>query len=309
MRALFFLIALTFASCTLAKSIVELHNDKLAIKISSIGAELQSIKRQGHTQEYLWHGDPKYWKGRAPFMFPVNVRFKNETFNYLDQSYNMPLLGLAHTATFDVKKISQSKASFTFRSNEETLRQYPFQFQLTITYELIQHEIKHHFLLKNLGDNTLYYALGGHPGFTFPTTAGKTRKDYTITFSKKMTTNRLLLANGLIQGEEIPFLNNENRLDMNDPRVPKHGILLLNHKAKRIGLAEKGERPFIEVEFGDFPNVNIWSPPDKPFVCIEPQVGHHDLQNSPTDIKKKKYLMRLKPQKKKQYRFSIFIHP
>ena len=37
-----------------------LHNDRLSIEVSSLGAELQSIK-DGDGKEYLWQGDDKYW--------------------------------------------------------------------------------------------------------------------------------------------------------------------------------------------------------------------------------------------------------
>ena len=49
--------------------IYEIKADRLSIKVSSKGAELQSMKRQDGT-ELLWQGDAKYWDGQSPLLFP-----------------------------------------------------------------------------------------------------------------------------------------------------------------------------------------------------------------------------------------------
>ena len=38
----------------------QIKNDQLTLEISSLGAELQSIK-DANGNEYLWDGDEKYW--------------------------------------------------------------------------------------------------------------------------------------------------------------------------------------------------------------------------------------------------------
>ena len=53
-----------------AVSIVTLKNEELTVKISTLGAEIQSIEDKNGV-ERLWQGDPAIWKGRAPILFPV----------------------------------------------------------------------------------------------------------------------------------------------------------------------------------------------------------------------------------------------
>ena len=50
---------------------VHLRNELLAIEVSELGAELQSIKAVENNVEYLWQGDPDIWSGRAPILFPI----------------------------------------------------------------------------------------------------------------------------------------------------------------------------------------------------------------------------------------------
>ena len=48
-------------------------NSFLTVSVSDYGAELQSIQGANGT-EYLWQGDPTYWKDRAINLFPYVAR-------------------------------------------------------------------------------------------------------------------------------------------------------------------------------------------------------------------------------------------
>ena len=50
----------------------QIKNDQLTVEISSLGAELQSIK-DANGNEYLWDGDPEYW-GRHTKLIFKNLR-------------------------------------------------------------------------------------------------------------------------------------------------------------------------------------------------------------------------------------------
>lgn len=45
-----------------------IKSKNLVVKARSFGGELTSIRDNDGT-EYLWQGDPKYWKGQAPVLF------------------------------------------------------------------------------------------------------------------------------------------------------------------------------------------------------------------------------------------------
>ncbi|MBP3534955.1 MAG: hypothetical protein J6J53_02960, partial [Muribaculaceae bacterium] len=58
----------------------ELTNGAMSASVSTLGAELVSLKRDG--KEYLWQGDPAYWHGQSPLLFP-NCGSFYETFDRL----------------------------------------------------------------------------------------------------------------------------------------------------------------------------------------------------------------------------------
>lgn len=63
-------------------------SNALTVKTRSFGGELTSI-RDGSGTEYLWQGDPKYWKGQAPVLFPIvgSLRDKKALWGRQDMLY------------------------------------------------------------------------------------------------------------------------------------------------------------------------------------------------------------------------------
>ena len=48
-----------------------ISNEYLTVVIDPQGAEMQSLKHTASGREYLWQGDPAYWEGRSPILFPA----------------------------------------------------------------------------------------------------------------------------------------------------------------------------------------------------------------------------------------------
>ncbi len=296
----------SFASYGQKEIVIE--NKSLKVTISTKGAELQSIYHRKTKSEILWVGDSAYWGSRSPVMFPVNVRFKDDKYIYNAVSYEMPRMGLAAINTFSALPENESqKAVLAFESSEQTMKYYPFHFYLELSYELLNNELINSFKIENRGKDTMYFALGGHPGFNCPLKNGLERADYQYVFPEKINVDRIEIVNSLWQGNQIPFLRNEIRFQLNDSRIPNGGMFLQNLKNRQIGVAQKGKAPFVTVDLGDFPNVNLWSPPGMPFACIEPMVSHHDIQNSPLAIERKTHLEKLAPKEIKTYKYTIIV--
>ena len=48
---------------------VTISNEFLTAAFSEIGAELKSLKSDN--REYIWNGDPAFWTGSSPVLFPI----------------------------------------------------------------------------------------------------------------------------------------------------------------------------------------------------------------------------------------------
>ena len=64
----------------------QIKNDQLTVEISSLGAELQSIK-DANGNEYLWDGDPEYWGRHSPLLFPIVGGLWKDTYRIDDKEY------------------------------------------------------------------------------------------------------------------------------------------------------------------------------------------------------------------------------
>ena len=64
-----------------------LHNENVSVTLKSLGAELTSIKDASGT-EYLWQGNPEFWSGQAPVLFPIVGCLRNGTAPIFTHSAN-----------------------------------------------------------------------------------------------------------------------------------------------------------------------------------------------------------------------------
>ena len=48
---------------------IELQNENLTLCVDPLGAQMMELRSKQGAQ-YLWNGDAKYWRGRAPVLFP-----------------------------------------------------------------------------------------------------------------------------------------------------------------------------------------------------------------------------------------------
>ena len=79
----------------------QIKNEQLTVEISSLGAELQSIKdAQGN--EYLWDGDEQYWNRHSPILFPIVCGLWKDTYRIDGKEYQLGRHGFARDTEFQL---------------------------------------------------------------------------------------------------------------------------------------------------------------------------------------------------------------
>ena len=144
-----------------------LHNDRLSIEVSSFGAELQSIK-DGDGKEYLWQGDDKYWGRRSPILFPIVCGLWKGTYRTEGDTYSLGRHGFARDMNFQLLKLTEQSVTYLLHDNENTLRQYPYHFMLTVTYKLVGNEVHVIWHVHNTDKREIHFQIGAHPAFNLP---------------------------------------------------------------------------------------------------------------------------------------------
>lgn len=95
--------------------VIELTNKDLTVQFKEFGGALSSIK-DSEGIEYLWQGDPEYWSGQAPVLFPIcgSLRNDNGFFKNEDGSFHkgqFPRHGLIRKEVFTFEQISENSIS------------------------------------------------------------------------------------------------------------------------------------------------------------------------------------------------------
>ncbi len=272
-----------------------IKNGSMRVTVSTLGAQMQSITGADGT-EYLWYGDAAYWGSRATNLFPYVGRMTKETYIHNGKEYHLGTHGFARQMEFSAHQESERRVTFTLTDDESTRECYPFRFAFSVTYELVGAQIRIAYRVENSGSETMYFGLGGHPGFRLPLEEGKCFEDYSLTFAQPCRPSRALLAPSyLISGVETLFpLENDTTLPLRHELFDDDAIIL-RHFDKTLTLsAGEGSRG-VRVHIPEMPCLGIWHAPrtDAPFVCIEPWVSLPSRDGVVEDISQQSDLVSL----------------
>ena len=93
---------------------ITISNEFLTANFSEIGAELKSLRYCD--REYIWHGDPAFWSGSAPVLFPICSGLKDDEFIFEGKTYSMSKHGFAKNELFAVEEIKTDRVVFLLSS-------------------------------------------------------------------------------------------------------------------------------------------------------------------------------------------------
>ena len=274
-----------------------IKNDFLTVSAAEQGAELMSILGADGT-EYLWQGDAKYWSDRALNIFPYVARL-NEGKYYLDgQLHTMAIHGIAPYRSFTVTENDGSRMVFELRSDEKTLAEYPRNFVFRIIYALEKDTLRICYECDNLDEKTMYFGLGGHPGFNVPLAAGKSFEDYRLRFSEGCDAYRVGFSEDcFVTHEDTPFPLEEGKvLNLRHDLFDDDAIVLRN-MAREVTLECDGDGHAVTVRYPQMGYLGLWHWPktDAPYICIEPWCSLPADKGSITVFEEQADLIRLAP--------------
>ncbi|UOQ47669.1 aldose 1-epimerase family protein [Gracilibacillus caseinilyticus] len=276
---------------------LEIQNEVLKVEIAKQGAEIRKVKHMENGLDYMWTGDKTYWGRVSPVLFPIVGRLKEDQYQLNGKTFTMSQHGFLRDVEFEVDKHTTNSISFVFHSDGQFRHMYPYEFTAYIHYSLQGESLAVRWEIINKNAEEMYFSIGAHPAFRLPLIEDETMEDYSlhITPAKDKEVIEYELKDALIHEkgaandiEEIPL---SNSLFKNDALVYSNidKVKLASHKS------ENG----VEVLFGNFPFVGVWSPYGEdgkiaPFVCIEPWYGIADTYDATGDMKEKLGVQKLK---------------
>lgn len=253
-----------------------IENENLKVTVNSVGCEICSIVGKADACEYLWNGDASFWAQHAPTMFPICGRLWEGKYTYQGNTYEMNLHGFARFAEFTIAEKTPTSISMTLCDNAESFSAYPFHFSFTITHTLEENTIRTEYTVQNRGQETMYYALGGHPGFFVPLGNTGTFEDCYLEFSEEMPAKQLVLSERCFMTENtVPFALENGVKRVLDHAMFDNDAIFLMDTAKSVTLKSSASSRFVRVDFPDMKYIGFWHKPHTaaPYICIEPWTG------------------------------------
>lgn len=288
----------------------EIKNSRLCVRISSKGGEFRSI-RDGNGREYLWQGDEATWTDRGPNLFPYIARMTDKTYTFKGKAWHMDIHGFLPYSEMELVSHEEQKLVLRLDSSPETLEKYPFVFSLEIQWELKEEVLEITYRVLNRDNQTMYFGIGGHPGFRVPWDEDTEFEDYFLDFGESTEPERVGFSEDcFVNGQNIPFALRENRyLDLKHELFDQDAIVL-RKTPRHVVLGSKKSGSAIEVNFPGMTYIGFWHWPKTavPYVCIEPWSSLPSRKGVVEDLETQEDLISLPAGKSYENQWSIALH-
>ena len=272
---------------------IQLQNTKLKANFSELGAELISLVNLTTGKEIIWQGNPDFWGGQSPVLFPTVGALKDDQYIFDGQTYEMPRHGFARREIFEVKNSSENEVIFELYSDDETLKFYPFEFSLEIRYTLTENKLTVSYQVKNKSEKEMYFSLGAHPGFAIDTENGLKYDDYEIAFSDDEQLEIHPLIDNLISKETQTIELKNKALPLSYELFANDALVMTTMKSQELILRNNQNENQVIFTFSNFPYFGIWAAKNADFVCLEPWQGIADLEDHNQELTEKFGILKL----------------
>lgn len=251
---------------------MKLQNEHIRIEVSTHGGELISLQNATSGEELLWCGDKTFWGRHAPILFPIVGKVANGHYRVEGQDFALGQHGFARDNDFSVIESNESHILLVLRSNNETLKHFPWAFELTAEYRLEASKARILWKVQNNDSTLMYFQIGAHPAFYL--------RDYS--------------PSDPVHGYVI--FHNE-LLELNNHTFDNDALIIEDSSIAQMTLTDKDKRPYLRVTSPQSEVWGIWAPSKEgcPFVCLEPWCGRKDKDDFCDDVSQREYIHTLAP--------------
>lgn len=292
----------------MTENVVCVKSSRLKAEIDLFGGAFRSITDLSTGEELVWQGCEKCcWNNHDHVLFPLVCRMKDSFYEHNGVRYESSLHGFAKDSVFTPETVTENSLTVLLKSDENTMKAYPFDFELRVKYAVAGNEITVTYEIKNTGKETMPYFVGGHLGINICGTDEKGGKNDTK-------------GNYL---EFVPPITSEHGLDGNFVLPPSPTLIKTIEPDKAyfkkvntfIGITAGRQKAILtkknsgKIEFTtSAPVVALWSDENYgKYFCFEPWWGMPDEATPIREIANKKRVNFVSPGETKTCGYSIKV--
>jgi galactose mutarotase-like enzyme len=275
-------------------TLVRIAGEGLSAAINPLGAELHRLQ-DADGNDLLWDGDPAFWTGRAPILFPIVGAVSGGVIRVDGQEYPLAQHGFARRRTWDLVEQAPDAATFRLESNDETRAVYPFEFRLDMRFSIEGTRLSMVATLANPGTEPLLASFGYHPALRWPLPGGAARGAHRILFAEdEPAPIRRIDADALFRPDTLPSPVESRALQLDDALFEDGAIIFDRLASRSLRYGAPGGTT-IGVEFPDMPLLGLWTKPGAGYICIEPWHGHADPVGFAGEFRQKPGILEIPP--------------
>jgi aldose 1-epimerase len=222
-----------------------------------------------------------------PILFPFPNRIRDGKFSFRGQRYAVdpPRHGFVRDKSWTVVGTGSSEQDGAWITSsldaaqyaEKILKQFPFPFQIEVTYRLKNSRLEMETRVKNTGRQEMPLGFGIHPYFRLPEKGA-----VTVPANKRWE-----LADSLPTGNQLDVKEDYDLRRAKDLNGLTLDDIFSDVKPDSDGLVrcvlddqQKGIKTFVEFDAAQFPYVVVYTPPaPRRAICIEPNTCPTDAFN------------------------------
>ncbi|TVV69718.1 aldose 1-epimerase family protein [Sphingomonas solaris] len=285
---------------------IEIAGGGLSAGITALGAELHYL-RDAEGRDLLWDGDPAFWTGRAPLLFPIVGGLNRDSYHLDGETYHLAKHGFARRSRFSVAGQTADHVIFRLEADAETRAVYPFDFRLDVRFTLHDGALTVTATVANRGDTPMPASFGFHPALRWPLPYGQPRDIHRIHFARpEPAPIRRLDGDGLVSPTPRPTPIEGDVLPLADALFTDDAIIL-DTPASRAVTYGAPAGPQLAIDFPDMPMLGIWTKPGAGYICIEPWHGIADPAGFLGDIFAKPGILTFAPGEENAFTMHIAL--
>ncbi len=205
-------------------------------------------------------------RGGIPILFPICGNLPANIYTHRDRQYTLKQHGFARDLPWKVsEQATKTSASLTLvlDSNTQTRSLYPFDFQLTFTYQLQGNRLGIYQRYSNHSPEKMPFSAGFHPYFWIK---DKNQLEFDIPATQYQNQ----------QTKDIfPF---RNKFDWTQPEIDVAFKSLSRHSSS---FTDKQRRLSVNVSYSDvYSTLVFWTVQGKEYVCLEPWTAPRNALNT-----------------------------
>ena len=286
---------------------VRIASAQFTAEVALKGAELVRLRDEAG-RDLLWDGDPAFWTGRSPILFPIVGRLKDDRLTVDGIAHPMRQHGIARTARFTLLEQDGAACRLRLTADAATREAFPYDFTLDLAYRITGATLGITGTVHNPGAVAMPVSFGFHPAFRWPLPYGAAALDHAVVFAADEPGPVAVLADGLLSGETRPSPVRGRTLALTPHLFDADALVFLAPVSRSVAYGPADGRK-LRIDFDGMPQLGIWSKPGAPFVCIEPWHGYASPADFDGDLAHKPGTTPVAPGESRSFGMQVSLTP